>query len=200
MLERPDTRKHGCVAGACNYSLEDLNALFNILEVCLPLGGHAWNSAGDEFNSWAKENGYPVCTVKSLEAKFKQVSYCECKHATYYSSHNVHIYCAVAEKFQSQVQSRFMAKTFTVLYTGLSTGVEWSVTARGRTLGVLCMAFHLETQGTPELWDWIQVCRREKKFQKLGRYKHATYYSSHNVHIYCAITENITSQLYDLLV
>jgi hypothetical protein len=45
--------------GAHNYSSEDLDALFDILEECLPLGGHAWNSAGDEFNTWAQENGRP---------------------------------------------------------------------------------------------------------------------------------------------
>ena len=49
----------GHTTGAQNYSSEDLDALFNILEECLPLGGHAWNSAGDDFNIWAQENGRP---------------------------------------------------------------------------------------------------------------------------------------------
>ena len=35
--------------GAPNYSSEDLDALLNILEECLPLGGHAWNSAGGKY-------------------------------------------------------------------------------------------------------------------------------------------------------
>jgi len=30
--------------------------------------------------------------------------------------------------------------------------------------------------------------------------KHAAYYSSYNIYIYCAVAENITSQLCDLLV
>jgi hypothetical protein len=66
-------KQHGRAAGAHNYSSEDIDALFNILEESLPLGGHAWNSAGDEFNIWAQENGRPSQTAKSLELKFKQV-------------------------------------------------------------------------------------------------------------------------------
>ncbi|EDR07680.1 uncharacterized protein LACBIDRAFT_327577 [Laccaria bicolor S238N-H82] len=38
----------------------------------LPIGGHAWNSAADEFAQWAEENSCPVRTAKSLKAKFKQ--------------------------------------------------------------------------------------------------------------------------------
>jgi len=66
-------------------------------------------------------------------------------------SQPLHQKVTLTEKFQSQIQSGLMAKPFTVLYTGLSTGVEWSVTARDHTLGVLCMAFYLETQETPGL-------------------------------------------------
>lgn len=66
-------RTKGRVAGAANYSSDDLDALFDILEESLPLGGHAWNSATDEFNAWAEENGRPTRTAKSLELKFKQV-------------------------------------------------------------------------------------------------------------------------------
>lgn len=66
-------KQRGRASGAQNYSSEDLDALLDILEECLPLGGHAWNSAGDEFNTWAQENGRPSRTPKSLELKFKQV-------------------------------------------------------------------------------------------------------------------------------
>jgi len=62
-----------CTTGAHNYSSEDLDALFDILDKCLPLGGHAWNSAGDELNTWAQENGHPSQAAKSLELKFKQI-------------------------------------------------------------------------------------------------------------------------------
>jgi hypothetical protein len=62
------------VTGIANYSPEDLDALLDILEESLPLGGNAWNSASDEFNAWAQENGRPSRTAKSLELKFKQVS------------------------------------------------------------------------------------------------------------------------------
>ena len=66
-------KQSGRAVGVDNYSTEDLDALFDILEECLPLGGHGWNSAADEYNEWAQENGCPSQTAKSLELKFKQV-------------------------------------------------------------------------------------------------------------------------------
>ncbi|KAF8335506.1 hypothetical protein F5887DRAFT_1079147 [Amanita rubescens] len=75
-LSQPDAKRprHGGRAtGAANYSAEDVEALLNILETELPLGGHAWNSAADDFNNWAADNGRPSRTVKSLELKFKQL-------------------------------------------------------------------------------------------------------------------------------
>ncbi|KAG6863954.1 hypothetical protein C0991_001600 [Blastosporella zonata] len=60
-------------AGTANYSAEDLEALFDILEESLPISGHAWNNVTDKFGHWAEENGRPVCTSKSLKAKFKQL-------------------------------------------------------------------------------------------------------------------------------
>ena len=66
-------KQHGHTSGAHNYSSEDIDALFNILEETLPLGGHAWNSAGDDFTAWAQENGRPSRTAKFLKLKFKQV-------------------------------------------------------------------------------------------------------------------------------
>lgn len=66
-------KQRGRTSGAHNYSSEDIDALLDILEETLPLGGHAWNSAGDDFNTWAQENGRPSRTAKSLELKFKQV-------------------------------------------------------------------------------------------------------------------------------
>jgi hypothetical protein len=70
-----DAKKHrGRATGAPNYAPEDLEGLFDILEERLPLGGNAWNSAADDYNQWAEENGRPVCTATSLELKFKQAS------------------------------------------------------------------------------------------------------------------------------
>jgi len=66
-------QRGGRVTGIANYSPEDLDALLDILEESLPLGGNAWNSASDEFNAWAQENGRPSRTAKSLELKFKQL-------------------------------------------------------------------------------------------------------------------------------
>ena len=75
-MSQPDAKRprhSGRATGAANYSTEDLEALLNILETELLLGGHAWNSAADDFNNWAADNGQPSRTVKSLELKFKQV-------------------------------------------------------------------------------------------------------------------------------
>ena len=44
-------KQHGRTSSAHNYSSEDIDAVFNILEETLPLGGHAWNSVGDAFNT-----------------------------------------------------------------------------------------------------------------------------------------------------
>ena len=73
----PDASKKpkGRAAGAANYSAEDVDTLLDILEERLPLGGHAWNSATDEFNAWAQTNDRPVRSSKSLEVKYKQVHF-----------------------------------------------------------------------------------------------------------------------------
>ncbi|EDQ99283.1 uncharacterized protein LACBIDRAFT_316771 [Laccaria bicolor S238N-H82] len=69
-----DVKKpRGRATGAANYVSEDLDGLFDILEEHLPLGGKAWNSAADDYNQWAEENGRPAHTTKSLELKFKQL-------------------------------------------------------------------------------------------------------------------------------
>ena len=52
-------KQRGRAVGVVNYSTENIDALFDILEECLPLGGHAWNSAADEYNAWAQENSHP---------------------------------------------------------------------------------------------------------------------------------------------
>jgi hypothetical protein len=66
-------KRCGRAAGVVNYSSDDLDALLDILEETLPIGAKAWNAARDHFCAWAVENGRPVRTTKSLEAKYKQV-------------------------------------------------------------------------------------------------------------------------------
>jgi len=72
-LSQLPAKKRGRAFGAANYSSEDVDALLNILEDQLPLGGKAWIAAAETFNDWAKENRRPVRTSKSLENKFKQL-------------------------------------------------------------------------------------------------------------------------------
>jgi hypothetical protein len=66
-------RQKGRAVGAPNYSVEDIEALLDILEVRLPMGAKGWNSVADEFCEWASENGRSARTAKSLELKYKQV-------------------------------------------------------------------------------------------------------------------------------
>lgn len=75
--KEPDLKK-SCdhTAGAPNYSLNDVEAMIDILEVLQPLGVKAWNSALNEFKVWAEKNGHPTHSAKSLENKFKQVYFC----------------------------------------------------------------------------------------------------------------------------
>ncbi|KAK2459528.1 hypothetical protein APHAL10511_008470, partial [Amanita phalloides] len=69
----PVKKQRGRISGATNYSSADIDALFDLIEEHLPLGGQGWNSVGDTFNSWSQENGCPSRTPKSLELKFKQI-------------------------------------------------------------------------------------------------------------------------------
>jgi hypothetical protein len=66
-------KRGGRAAGVANYSPEDVEALLDIVEEYLPIGGRAWNTVADEFGDWAVSEGRPVRSMKSLEAKYKQV-------------------------------------------------------------------------------------------------------------------------------
>ena len=73
----------GCTLGVANYASDDVDALFDILEVWLPIGVKGWASVKEEFASWAKLNGWPLWLAKSLETKFKQVWSCSYINAMY---------------------------------------------------------------------------------------------------------------------
>lgn len=65
-LDEPEgKKKRGRAAGVVHYNGDDLDGLLDILEGLLPIGGKAWNSAGDEFCAWAEENGRLARTTKS---------------------------------------------------------------------------------------------------------------------------------------
>lgn len=66
-------KQKGRSSGSSNFRDEDLEALHDILEELLPIGGKGWMEVEDQFNQWAGENGRPSRTAKSLEAKYKQV-------------------------------------------------------------------------------------------------------------------------------
>ena len=72
-----------CDLGVANYASDDVDALFDILEVWLPIGTKGWASVEEEFASWAELNSWPPQSAKSLETKFKQVCSCSYVNAMY---------------------------------------------------------------------------------------------------------------------
>lgn len=88
--EEPESKRvkrgRGRVAGTSNYNDDDLDALLDLIEDVLPVGGLSWNSVTSSFNEWALLNSRPECSLKSLEAKFKQV--CLCTLVLFASSHD----------------------------------------------------------------------------------------------------------------
>ena len=73
----------GHALGVANYTSDDVDALFDILEVWLPIGTKGWASVEEEFASWAELNSRPPRSAKSLEMKFKQVCSCRYINAMY---------------------------------------------------------------------------------------------------------------------
>ncbi|KDR67831.1 hypothetical protein GALMADRAFT_216203 [Galerina marginata CBS 339.88] len=74
-IEGPAAKKKrgGRVNGAPNYSEVDVDALLDIVEVRLPVGPIGWTQVGEDFGKWAKSEGRPERTAKSLENKYKQL-------------------------------------------------------------------------------------------------------------------------------
>ncbi|KAF9043916.1 hypothetical protein BJ165DRAFT_1528500 [Panaeolus papilionaceus] len=73
LVGREAKKFKGRSTGSPNFSAEDIDALLEIAEEKLPLGGKGWESAADEYTDWAELNSRPVRTAKSLELKFKQL-------------------------------------------------------------------------------------------------------------------------------
>ncbi|KAF9019861.1 hypothetical protein BDZ89DRAFT_1206543 [Hymenopellis radicata] len=78
-LQKPAIKRKrgGRTSGAANYTAEDMEALLDIVEIQLPIGGKGWNVCTEEFNIWAVENERPKREAKSLE---KQVQAIERAH------------------------------------------------------------------------------------------------------------------------
>lgn len=68
-----DNSKRGRPKGAGNYTSDDNSALLDAVESELPLGMRGYQAVHRQFTQWARRNGRPERTVKSLETKFKQV-------------------------------------------------------------------------------------------------------------------------------
>ncbi|KAG1809884.1 uncharacterized protein HD556DRAFT_1435611 [Suillus plorans] len=65
--------KRGRQQGAPNYNEDNIDALLDACESCLPVGAKSWNSVEAAFAQWAHENDCPARSSKSLELKFKQL-------------------------------------------------------------------------------------------------------------------------------
>jgi hypothetical protein len=61
------------MAGAANYTTDDLNSLIDILEVKLLLRSKGWETVTNLFAEWAVKNNRLLHLQKSLELKFQQV-------------------------------------------------------------------------------------------------------------------------------
>ncbi|KAG2138461.1 hypothetical protein DEU56DRAFT_944770 [Suillus clintonianus] len=64
--------KRGRQQGAPNYNEDDIDALLDACESCLPVGAKSWNIVEATFARWANDNDRPARSSKSLELKFKQ--------------------------------------------------------------------------------------------------------------------------------
>ena len=62
-----------CVHLSGNYSRDDTTQLFDLVEEELPVGPKGWKVVHKGYNQWAKSNGRPLRSSKSLENKYKQV-------------------------------------------------------------------------------------------------------------------------------
>jgi len=67
--------RRGRQHGAPNYNEDDIDALLDACEACLPAGAKSWSAVEVTFAEWAEENERPARSSKSLELKFKQVSH-----------------------------------------------------------------------------------------------------------------------------
>lgn len=67
--------KGGRTRGAPNYKIREVEALLDIVEEELPVAAKGWRVVGARFRDWATVTQFPARTDRSLELKFKQVSF-----------------------------------------------------------------------------------------------------------------------------
>lgn len=68
--------KCGRPQGTGNYVVGDVKVLLDLVERELPLGQHGRQTIHHSYVCWAHLHQCPVCTMKSLETKYKQVCCC----------------------------------------------------------------------------------------------------------------------------
>jgi hypothetical protein len=71
----PEGKRKGRQPGAVNYSDDEIDMLLDLVETHLPIGQEGWNEIEREYAVWAKENERVTRNTKSLENKYKSVSY-----------------------------------------------------------------------------------------------------------------------------
>ncbi|KAJ7681759.1 hypothetical protein B0H17DRAFT_1138192 [Mycena rosella] len=65
--------KRGCPSGSGNYSRDDVNALFTLIEKELLLGQRGWKEVHRGYKRYCAAKNRPKCSAKSLENKYKQM-------------------------------------------------------------------------------------------------------------------------------
>ena len=66
---KPPPKRGGKTRGVCNYTLEDLNILIDIMEDVLPVIEIHWTQVTSRYNLWAQENTCPSRDSTSLQKK-----------------------------------------------------------------------------------------------------------------------------------
>ena len=65
----------GRTRGSPNYKFREVEVLLDLIEEELPIASKGWRVVGARFRDWAIVTDHPARTDRSLELKFKQVSF-----------------------------------------------------------------------------------------------------------------------------
>jgi hypothetical protein len=67
--------RRGRPNGSGNYADQDIKTLLLLIEAELPVGSRGWQAVHSRYSKWAGNKARPQRTAKSLENKFRQVSF-----------------------------------------------------------------------------------------------------------------------------
>ncbi|KAJ3764527.1 hypothetical protein FB446DRAFT_796074, partial [Lentinula raphanica] len=65
-----DETKKGKRAGSSNFSTVQMRKIVDLAKEIKPIGNRSWDQLAEDYNRWAKENGYNERTRKALQSKY----------------------------------------------------------------------------------------------------------------------------------